>query len=67
MFFLQTDKNCGMFYPYQPVMMPPIMPYPQENNSLEQRLNNIEKRLAILEANLNQNLNSNANNNYQMI
>ena len=65
---MQTDRNCGMIYPYQPMMMPPMMPYNQESTSIEQRLSNIEKRLSILEANINnQGLNNNLMNNYQMI
>ncbi len=65
---MQIDRNCGMMYPYQPMMMPNAMPYNQETNSIEQRLMNIEKRLSILEANLNnQSLNNGIMNNYQMI
>ena len=70
---MQIDRNCGMGYPYQPGMMPvmpmaPMPPFTGEANSIEQRLSNIEKRLSILENNLNnQNLSSNMLNNYQMI
>lgn len=65
---MQTDRNCGMGYPYQPMMMPPMMPYGQEINPIEQRLADIERRLSVLEANLNnQNLSNNTMNNYQMI
>ena len=65
---MKTERNCGMIYPYQQVMMPPMMPFNQEINSIEQRFMEIEKRLSILEANLNnKNLANNALNNYQII
>ena len=60
--FMHTDR-CGMGYPYQPIMMPPMMPINQ--SSIEQRLNEIEKRLSILEA--NQNIGNKVMSNYQMI
>ena len=64
---MQTERNCGMMYSYPPMMMP-MMPFNQETNSIEQRLMDIEKRLTILEANLNnKNLNNNIMGNYQMI
>ena len=65
---MQLDRNCGMNYPYQPIMMPPMIPFAQEANTIEKRLIEIEKRLSILESNLNgQNLSNNIMSNYQMI
>ena len=65
---MQIDRNYGMAYPCQPILMPPMMPFNQEANSIEQKIMEIEKRLTILEANLNnQSLKNNMANNYQMI
>lgn len=64
---MQVERNCGMGYPYQPIMAP-MMPFNQNTNMLEQRLSDIERRLSILEANLNgQKIASNSISNYQMI
>ena len=65
---MQVDRNCGMGYPYQPIMMPSMMPFNQATNTIEQRLSEIEKRLSIIEANLSgQNITGNNISNYQMI
>ena len=65
---MKMDRNYGMGYPYQPPMMPPVMPFNYETNSIEQRLNEIEKRLSFVEANMNgQKMTSSNMSNYQMI
>ena len=77
---MKKDRNCGgnmmMGQMYQQPIMPvaPVMPmnynnnYNNYNQSIDQRLDNIEKRLSIIEANLNQSINTGFNGaNYQIL
>ncbi len=76
---MKKDRNCNNFgvqpFPYQPMMpMNQVMPGPynqgfQGTQGINERLDNIEKRLSIIEANLNnQQINSTyGNTNYQII